>query len=69
MSNVAANKFAHRPNVDGTFDSICRVCFRTIVKSEKEERLASCESVHECLPMTPGSNDRALRLLELRTFA
>jgi len=69
MSNVPAGKFAHRPNVDGTFDSICRVCFQTIVRSEKEESLASSECVHQCITTDPGSNDSALRLLELRTFA
>lgn len=69
MSNITAGNFAHRPNVDGTFDSICRACFRTIVRSEKEESLPSYECVHQCVPTTFAANDKALRQLELRPFA
>jgi hypothetical protein len=67
--NYTAGNFAHRPNVDGTFDSICRVCFRIIVRSEKQEGLASYESTHECLTSAIEFKDREIRLLELRSFA
>jgi hypothetical protein len=69
MSNITAGKFAHRPNGNGTFDSICRVCFQTVVHSEKEESLASSEAVHECSTTALELKDRTLRLLELRVFA
>jgi hypothetical protein len=69
MSIIATGNFAHRPNPDGTFDSICRVCFRTIVHSEKQDSLASSESLHECATTALEMKDRTLRLLELRTFA
>jgi hypothetical protein len=69
MPNPNVGGFAHRPNADGTFDSICRVCFRIIVRSEKKEQLASIEYGHECNISALEFKDRELRLLELRSFA
>jgi hypothetical protein len=43
-------KFPHRFNPDGTFDSICITCFRTIAMSEKEADLAAAEEAHACNP-------------------
>jgi hypothetical protein len=40
--------FTHRPNPDGSFDSICELCFVTIASSKLEEELVIAEAKHEC---------------------
>lgn len=35
-------------NLDGSFDSICKLCFVTIASSNLEEELAIAEAEHEC---------------------
>ena len=40
--------FPHRKNSDGTFDSICPDCFRTITTQQSESDLAKFESSHHC---------------------
>jgi hypothetical protein len=42
--------FIHRPNNDGSFDSICLRCFRTIESDKNGRSLAMMESQHECEP-------------------
>lgn len=42
--------FAHRPNRDGTTDSICRHCFATVCTSTWETDLAQAERGHVCDP-------------------
>jgi hypothetical protein len=42
--------FFHRSNADGTFDSICRTCYRTIDTQPGETALAMQEKVHVCSP-------------------
>ena len=42
------DKFSHRPNVDGTYDSICRVCVRTVARGMREEKLLEAEALHDC---------------------
>jgi hypothetical protein len=44
------SKFAHRANSDGTFDSICRKCFLTVVSSKSEADLEGAEREHVCDP-------------------
>lgn len=41
-------QFSHRPNDDGTYDSICRVCVRTVARGMTEARLAEAEALHNC---------------------
>jgi len=41
--------FPHRSNSDGTFDSICTICFMTIATTEFEADLAASERKHVCL--------------------
>jgi hypothetical protein len=43
-------KFAHRPNADGTIDSICPRCFLTIATATKEADLLQSEMGHDCDP-------------------
>ena len=42
--------FAHRPNLDETFDSICRTCFVTVASHVQERNLAQFELRHVCDP-------------------
>ena len=41
-------KFKHRQNSGGSFDSICLRCFRTVSSQNFEEELAHAELSHEC---------------------
>ncbi len=43
--------FSHRPNNDGSVDSICLRCFRTIASNNKGRSIAMMESQHECDPV------------------
>jgi hypothetical protein len=40
--------FPHKPNDDGTFDSICPLCFRTVARKAIESQLAELERKHIC---------------------
>ena len=42
--------FSHRPNNDGSVDSICLRCFRTIASDKNERSIAMVEFQHECDP-------------------
>ncbi len=41
--------FSHRQNRDGSFDSICPRCFRTVATRSTESLLARDEFRHICL--------------------
>ena len=43
-------KFSHRYNSDGTVDSICRECFRTVASGQNESQLLIEERAHICEP-------------------
>jgi hypothetical protein len=45
-----SRRFPHRSNEDGTFDSICPVCFITVANAAREEDLAAFECGHVCDP-------------------
>jgi hypothetical protein len=40
----------HRINPDGTFDSICPVCYQTIAQRKHELDLIEDEKNHVCIP-------------------
>ena len=40
--------FAHRPNPNGTVDSICRVCYQTVATYFWEADLEKSEHEHVC---------------------
>jgi len=42
--------FIHRTDPDGSFESICPVCFETVCLQEREEDLARAEHAHACDP-------------------
>ena len=48
MALADGKKFAHRANRDGTFDSICLQCFRTVASSANEAELGGPEGEHVC---------------------
>jgi hypothetical protein len=41
-------KFVHRSNPDGTVDSICICCFKTIATVSDETELSKLEQEHIC---------------------
>lgn len=46
MDSVPSEDYAHRKNEDGTFDSICMFCFRTIASAGNESELATKSVIH-----------------------
>jgi hypothetical protein len=50
MDRHAIPRYAHRPNKDGSYDSICSACFATVATVRDEGELARHEHVHVCNP-------------------
>jgi hypothetical protein len=48
MANHLADGFLRRRNEDGTFDSICLLCFRTAASAPEELERSSLERRHAC---------------------
>jgi len=48
MISLAEPQFLHRLNRDGTFDSICTRCIKTIASHYCETPLAVFEGQHKC---------------------
>jgi hypothetical protein len=48
--NVERIILPHRINRDGTFDSICPVCYQTIAQQKHELDLIEDEKSHTCIP-------------------
>ena len=42
------SRTAHRRNHDGSFDTICTICFATVARSKSEAALAEYERNHTC---------------------
>ena len=42
-------RFPHRRNRDGSYDSICTLCFATVASSETEEELGEAEAKHRVI--------------------
>jgi hypothetical protein len=42
--------FPHRRNGDGTYDSICTACLKTVATNEDEAKLRYYELAHVCNP-------------------
>jgi hypothetical protein len=51
MLTLLRRSFPHRHNADGSYDSICTVCFATVATVENECELPSHESAHVCRPL------------------
>ena len=50
-------KFTHRYNPDGTWQSICPECYKTVAES-REEEIKRAEGTHVCLSL----NGRLVRI-------
>ena len=46
--------FIHRQNEDGTHDSICLYCYRTIANARLEAELSAPENLHSCRQKLTG---------------
>jgi hypothetical protein len=55
-----AGEFARRVNMDGTIDSICLYCFRTVATSHDESALLFHQGQHICdaLAQIASSDDK-----------
>jgi hypothetical protein len=46
--------FPHRRKPNGTFDSLCTRCFRTVANADTEAELRAAESAHDCKGFNMG---------------
>jgi len=53
MANFDEDRFRHRNNKDGSFDSICTRCFLTVGSADEEGQLCCHEDSHKCSPVRP----------------
>jgi hypothetical protein len=53
-------RFAHRQNLDGTFDSICLRCFLTVVRSEQLSGIGTLEAKHSCFDVWRRKRQEAI---------
>jgi hypothetical protein len=51
-------KFSHRYKPDGTWQSICPECYKTVAESRDERDLKRAEDTHVCLSL----NGRLVRI-------
>jgi hypothetical protein len=51
-------KFSHRNKSDGTWQSICPECYKTVAESREERDLKRAEGTHVCLSL----NGRLVRI-------
>ena len=49
MAGLPIRNFPHRKNPDGTWDSICPDCLRTIARVKDRADLEIIERIHDCL--------------------
>jgi hypothetical protein len=50
MAEKRATTFHHRQNRDGSFDSICSRCYRTVSSGQVQSNLVPAENLHTCNP-------------------
>lgn len=48
MTITRKTLYTHRRNYDGSFDSICRICFATVGHVRNETTLVEYEKIHSC---------------------
>lgn len=51
VDSVLPRFYPHRKNRDGSFDSICTMCYQTIATGSCESHLQAVEDVHMCEPL------------------
>jgi len=57
-SMIVEIKFSHRYQPDGTWQSICPECYKTVSESREERDLERAEGIHVCLSL----NGRLVRI-------
>jgi hypothetical protein len=57
MDSQHVSHYTHRPNSDGSFDSICHGCFATVASVINESELAQHEHTHVCNPFWSHQSD------------
>lgn len=55
MISYDSTQFFYRSNSDGTVDSICGLCFLTVVTANTFTQLKTSENVHRCPYKLSGS--------------
>jgi hypothetical protein len=68
MLPTASQKFPHRHNPDGSYDSICTVCLATVATVRREEQLQVEESAHVCDPIRLYQISQSRASAALRAF-
>jgi len=53
MNYQSRSLYVHRPNKDGSHDSICTRCYATVASVSDEGELTSHERAHVCVPDWP----------------
>jgi hypothetical protein len=53
MNTQSCSFYVHRSNEDGSYDSICVVCYATVASARDETELNSHEHTHVCIPNWP----------------
>ena len=48
LENAMTRTFPHRKNADGTWDSTCPDCLRTIARVKDQADLDAIERMHDC---------------------
>jgi hypothetical protein len=54
--------FSHRQNWNGTYDSICRKCYKTVATANNEVELEHLERRHVCFPLWKAERDMPSRM-------
>lgn len=57
LQSSADQEFAHRPSPDGSVDSICLYCFRTIALGQSPAALERSEAQHSCPSKRAGEGN------------
>lgn len=65
VGSSSDSQFLHRANRDGSFDSICKECFRTVATVKCESDLNVAERDHVCDPWTRSRRRRVREIDEL----
>lgn len=53
MNHQSRSFYVHRANKDGSYDSICVVCYATVASVRDEAELIAHEHTHVCIPYWP----------------
>jgi hypothetical protein len=53
MNHHSGQFYVHRPNRDGSYDSICTRCYATVASARNETELSMHETTHICIPDWP----------------